>query len=158
MDLLGNLCVWHFLVSGVGIVLLGLVPFRTCPLLVQKCLAVLSFSLDVWLWSTTSFSLFLSLSGAGETQTHFGFGFPLVSLHPGHDLPLQSVRLAPTPTSRFPHPLLCFFFSFRRRSSFAGMVVGWLRSGWSLFVCLCFSVCLSVSSVCLCVSCIACKK
>ena len=113
-----------FSVSGVGIMLLGLVPFRTRPLL-AKVVVVLSFSLVVWLVSTTPFSLFLSLSGAGETQTHFGFGFPLVSLHLGHDLPLQSARPAPH-LHQGHRPAPVFFFS---PSSLVFLV--WVFSGWS---------------------------
>ena len=136
MDVRCSVC---FFVSGAGIMLLGLVPFRTRPLL-AKMFVVLSFSLVVWLVSTTPFSLFLS--GAGETQTHFGFGFPLVSLHSGHDFPLQSARLAPQlhQGSR-PAMFFCFFSRRRSRGFFFG--VWFSLSGLSV----CLSVCLCMSAL-----------
>ena len=65
-----------FSVSGVGNMLLGLVPFRTRSLL-AKVFVVLSFSLVVWLVSTTPFSLFLLSQVLGKPKPISGLGFPL---------------------------------------------------------------------------------
>ena len=57
----------------------GLVPFKTCPLL-GNLFVVLSFSLVVWLILSSSFFFFLSsLSQVlGKPKPRLGFGFPLV--------------------------------------------------------------------------------
>ena len=138
-------CVFFFFsVSGVGIILLELVPFRTRPLSAEM-FVVLSFSLVVWLVSTTPFSLFLSLSGAGEAQAPFrGFGIPLVSLQRRCALRPRPVHLHLLLHPGF-RPAL-FFCSFLRRSR--GCFLVWFSLS-----------CLSVGLSGLVVSgCVACKK
>ena len=113
-------------------------PLGPAPCSLRCLLSSLSFLLVGMFAGDVFVSVFFSLSGAGETQTHFGFGLPLVSLHPGHDLPLQSVRHAPHlhPGSR---PALFFFF-------LGGVRVGVSRVWFSLSG---LSACLSVCCLCM---------
>ena len=113
-------------------------PLGPAPCSLRCLLSSLSFLLVGMFAGDVFLSVSLSLSGAGETQTHFGFGLPLVSLHPGHDLPLRSVRHAPHlhPGSR---PALFFFF-------LGGVRVGVSRV-WFLLSGL--SACVSVCCLCM---------
>ena len=115
-----------FSVSGVGNMLLGLVPFRTRPLL-AKVFVVLSFSLVVWLVSTTPFSLFLLSQVLGKPKPISGLGFPLclfilatISLFNPHALLRTYIKVTA--------PRLFFFFP----SSLVFLV--WVFSGWSGWV------------------------
>ena len=73
------------------------------------------------------FSLFLSLSQVlGKPKPRLGFGFPLVTLHPGHDLPLGPVlHHRQLLLGHRPAPVFFFFV----------VVVRWSGGGSSRFVC-----------------------
>ena len=116
----------------------GLVPFKTCPLL-GKLFVVqfFFFSLVVWLISSSSLSLFLSLSlsGAGETQTPLGFGFPLVfsASWTSTTSSTRSPCSASSPRSS-PAPVFFFFAS----PSIVGLLVGKVAVGCVLVKVFCF--------------------
>ena len=134
-----------FSVSGVGNMLLGLVPFRTRPLL-AKVFVVLSFSLVVWLVSTTPFSLFFLSQVLGKPKPISGLGCPLclfilatISLFNPHALLRTYIKVTA--------PRLFFFFFFfavvARLSGLGvlglvwmGCVFWWLVFWWWFLACI----------------------
>ena len=68
--------VWFFSVSGVGIMLLGLVPFRTCPLLAEVFVVLFFLWMFGWFRRRRSLSFFLSQVLGKPKPLFGGLGFP----------------------------------------------------------------------------------
>ena len=115
-----------FLVSGVGIMLFGLVPFRTCPLLAQMFVCPLSFFLLFGVVADDVFLSFFLSQALGKPKPLLGFGFPLV-FSSSWTRTSSTTRTSSSAYTKAPLPHLFFFF-FPSSSSFAGCWLVWWRS------------------------------
>ena len=118
----------------------GLVPFKTCPLLGKLFVVLSFFSVCLVDFVVVALSLSLSPRRWGNPNPVWGLGFPLCSLLLGQALRVRPVLRAPqVHLGQAPLLFFCFFFFFplRRRRSLVCWSVRW-RSVAFLFGCFVF--------------------